>query len=268
MKAYETPDNLIELLNGVVRSAAKTAFYGPRLACIASISTPDEFSRIPSTPMSELRSQKLRDLLAQPDNVDWILGASAGQSPARAAIAESADEGAIRYDVLADAVKEHVPLDHSTVCVVASTPDRRYFASEIATILIAAGAQAHVFTDVGRYRPHERLDILAPKIVVMMSNDVSEEKLPASVQLCITFNTEHRVTRFPQLDVYQVDGLGFLGHSTDQQTYTLNSDTFYFEQSNDDKLIVTPLYSRVQPALRAETEIRVELLSQSRMRLI
>ena len=35
---------------------------------------------------------------------------------------ENADEGAIRYDVLADAVKEQVDLDASTVCVAVSTP--------------------------------------------------------------------------------------------------------------------------------------------------
>jgi hypothetical protein len=268
MKTYEKPDNIIELLNGLVRSAAETAFCGPRLTGIPSISTLNEFRAISTTLLSEFRSQKLRDVLGEADKIDWIVGTNGGRSPALAAIAESADEGAIRYDILVDAVKERILLDESTVCVVVSTPDRRYFASEIATILIAAGAQAHVFTDDRRIRVYQRIDIVAPDIVVLMSNGVSDEKLPESVELCITFNREYRVTRFPQLDVYQIDGLGFLGHSADQQTYTLNSDTFYFEQSSDGKLIVTPFYSRVQPALRVQTEDRVELLSQSRMRFI
>jgi len=268
MKTYETPDNIVELLNGIISSAAKTGLYGSRLAGIRSISTPNDFRAISATLLSELRSQKLRHVLGEADKIDWIVAASEGQSPALAAIAESADEGAIRYDILADAVKERIPLDESTVCVVVSTPDRRYFASEIATILIAAGAQAHVFTDKGRIRAYQRIDIVAPKIVVMLSDRMSEERLPESVELCISFNREHRLSRLPQLDVYQVDGLGFLGHSADRQTYALNSDTFYFEQSDDRELIVTPLYSRVQPALRVRTGDRDEFLSQSRMRFI
>ena len=147
MPVYKTPDNLVELLNGVVRSASRTAFYRPRLSGVTEIATLDEFRAIPPTPLAEFRDRALRDTLAEPSNVDWIVGADGGQSPARAAMVENADEGAIRYDVLADAVKEQVDLDASTVCVAVSTPERRYFASEVATILIAAGAHAHVFTD-------------------------------------------------------------------------------------------------------------------------
>ena len=76
------------------------------------------------------------------------------------------------------------------------------------------------------------------------------------------------MTRIPQLDVYHVDGLGFLGYSADLRTYTLNSDVYYFEQSRDGRLIVTPLYGRVQPALRVLTEDKVEFVAESRARFL
>ena len=134
MPTYKTPDNLVELLNGVVRSASQTAFYGPRLSGATGVATLDEFRAIPPTPLSVFRDRALRDTLAEPGKVDWIVGVEGGQSPTRTAVVENADEGAIRYDVLADAVKEHIVLDASTVCAAVSTPEGRYFASEVATI--------------------------------------------------------------------------------------------------------------------------------------
>ena len=268
MPAYKTPDNLIELLDKVVRSASRTAFYGPRLSGVTGIATLDEFRAIPPTPLSEFHERALRDTLAEPSKVEWIVGADGGQSPTRTAMVENADEGAIRYDVLADAVKEQIPLDASTVCAAVSTPERRYFASEVATILIAAGAHAHVFTDEGRPRTYERLDLLGPQVVVMLSPRLEEDRLPETTKLALTFNREHRLTRLRQIDVYHVDGLGFLGHSSDLRTYTLNSDVYYFEQSSDGRLIVTPLYGRVQPALRVLTEDKVEFVAESRVRFL
>lgn len=268
MPAYKTPDNLVDLLDKVVRSASRTAYYGLRLSGVTGVATLDEFHAIPPTPLSEFRDRALRDTLAEPGKVDWIVGADGGQSPTRTPMVENADEGAIRYDVLADAVKEQTVLDASTVCAAVSTPERRYFASEVATILIAAGAHAHVFTDEGRPRTYERLDLLKPQVVGMLSPRLVEDRLPETTKLAITFNREHRLTRIPQLDVYHVDGLGFLGHSSDLDTYTLNSDVYYFEQSNDGRLMVTPLYGRVQPALRVLTEDRVEFVAESRVRFV
>ena len=268
MDTYKTPDNLVELLNRVVRSASRTAYYGPRLSGATGVATLDEFRAIPPTPLAEFRDRALRDTLAEPNNVEWIVGADGGQSPTRAAMVENADEGAIRYDVLADAVKEQTSLDASTVCAAVSTPERRYFASEVATILIAAGAHAHVFMDEGRPRTYERLDLLNPQVVVMLSRRLEEDPLPDTAKLALTFNREHRLTRIPQLDVYHVDGLGFLGHSADLDTYTLNSDVYYFERSNDGRLMVTPLYGRVQPALRVLTEDKVEFVLESQVRFL
>ena len=268
MPAYKTPDNLVELLNRVVHSASQTAYYGARLSHVKGIASLDEFRAIPPTPFSEFRERALGDTLAEPSKVDWIVGADGGQSPAWTAMVENADEGAIRYDVLADAVKEQLVLDASTVCVAVSTPERRYFASEVATVLIAAGAHAHVFTDEGRPRTYERLKLLEPQVVVMLSPRLEEDRLPETTKLALTFNREHRLTRVPQLDVYHVDGLGFLGHSADLRTYTLNSDVYYFEQARDGRLIVTPLYGRVQPALRVLIEDRVEFVAESQVRFL
>ena len=168
---------------------------------MTEIASLEEFRAIPPTPLSVFRDRALRYTLAEPSNVDWIVGAGGGQSPARAAMVENADEGAIRYDVLADAVKGAIDLDASTVCVAVSTPERRYFASEVATILIAAGTHAHVFTDKGTPRTYERLVLLEPTVVVMLSPDLSEDRLPETTKLAMTFNREHRLERIPQLDV-------------------------------------------------------------------
>lgn len=268
MPAYKTPDNLVELLSKVVSSASRTAFYGPRLSGVSGIATLDEFHAIPPTPLAEFREHSLRDTLAEPGNVEWIVGADGGQSPTRTPMVENADEGAIRYDVFADAVKEHIVLDASTVCAAVSTPERRYFASEVATILIAAGSHAHVFTDEGRPRTYERLNLLGPQVVVFLSPQLTETRLPKSTKLALTFNREHRLKRLPQLDVYHVDSLGFLGHSSDLRTYTLNSDVYYFEQSEGGRLMVTPIYGRVQPALRVLTDDRVEFVAESQVRFL
>ena len=72
--------------------------------------------------------------------------------------------------------------------------------------------------------------------------------------------------RLPQLDFYIVDELGFLGHSTDCETYTLHQDAYYFQQSDSGNLIVTALYNRVQPMIRIETMDRVEPLGSHTVR--
>lgn len=268
MDVYRTPDNLLGLLNGVVRKAARTTFYRPRLSSMTGITTLDEFRAIPPTPLSVLQGRALRDTIAEPANIEWIVGAAGGQSPVRTATVESAEASPIRYDLLADAVREQTVLDGSTVCAAVSTPVRRYFASEVVTILIAAGAHGHVFTDVGGPRTYEWLELLRPTVIVMLSPELSEERLPQTTQLAITFNGEYRLTRIPQVDVYHADGLGFLGHSADLRSYVLNSDVYYFERSANGYLIATPLYGHVQPAVRVVTEQRVEFISESRIRFL
>jgi phenylacetate-coenzyme A ligase PaaK-like adenylate-forming protein len=60
--------------------------------------------------------------------------------------------------------------------------------------------------------------------------------------------------RLPQLDLFVVDELGFLGQSQDGEGYVLNGDSYYFERSERGRLIVTSLFNRVQPLLRIETQ--------------
>ena len=90
---------------------------------------------------------------------------------------------------------------------------------------------------------------------------LEEEELPETIKLCITFRRSQRMNRFRQLDVYIVDELGFLGHSTDCGTYALNQDLYYFEQSEDGFLVVTALMNRTQPMMRLRTMDKVEYLS-------
>ena len=68
--------------------------------------------------------------------------------------------------------------------------------------------------------------------------------------------------KISQLDFYHVDELGFLGQSTDCESYLLNSDEYYFERSDNGRLIVTSLYNHVQPMLRIETMDTVKPLGK------
>ena len=52
---YRTPDNLIALLDGVVRSAARTPFYAALQGKFATVSDLAVFERIPVTPLAAYR---------------------------------------------------------------------------------------------------------------------------------------------------------------------------------------------------------------------
>ena len=259
--SYETPDNLVELLDAVVNQAARTAFYSSKLNGHRRIRNPEDFGNIPVTSLETYRRQRFADVLAEPSKVEWIVGPYKGQSPDSVAVAEGPDEEADRYELLTDAVKECISLQKKRTCAVVTSPEKRYFASEVATILINAGIPSHVFTDKGTPRTYELVEHVSPEVVVILSNNLSETRLPANTELCITFRRSHRLRRFHQLDVHVVDELGFLGHSTDCESYKLNKDVYYFERSASGSLIVTSLYKRVQPMLRIETTDKVSPLA-------
>ena len=61
--SYRTPDNLVDLLDGVVRSAARTRLYAG-LGASASVSDLADFERIPVTPLAAYRRRRLEDVLA------------------------------------------------------------------------------------------------------------------------------------------------------------------------------------------------------------
>ena len=267
MAPYKTPDNLVELLNGVVGAAVRTSFYASRLPKTPSIGCLDDFAEMPITSIGAYRSQRLRDVLAEPSRVEWIAGRYRGQSASEVAVAEGPDEGMYRYDLFTDAVKQHVSLQAGLTCAVVTSPPRRYFAAEIATILIRAGVSSHLLVDHGRPNVGRLLDRLEPDILVLLADRPTEDALPPSARLCVTFRRSHRLSRVPQLDVYVVDELGFLGQSTDLNVYGMNRDVYYFERSTRGNLIVTALHNRVQPMLRIETEDSARVLSDGYVEL-
>ena len=252
--SYESPENLVELLNGIAALAARTRFFGSILSADARVRTLNDFRLLPVTPLSDYRRQRLADVLAQPERVDAILGRYRGHDPCSVAVAEGTDEGAERFDIFTDAVKGSVELGPDSTCVVLTGPGKRYFAAEIATILIRSGAVAHVFLDRGGPGTYETLRLVRPRVLVLLTRPVDEAGLPPSVELCVTFRRSQRMERLPQLDLFVVDELGFLGQSQDGEGYVLNGDSYYFERSERGRLIVTSLFNRVQPLLRIETQ--------------
>ena len=145
--------------------------------------------------------------------------------------------------------------------------DKRYFGAEIATILIRSGVVAHVFVDRGSPRTYERLRLIKPDILVALTGPVAEVKLPSSIKLCVTFRFAQRFQRVPQLDLYVVNELGFLGHSTDGDGYVLYKDSYHFETSEAGRLVVTSLFNHVQPLLRIETSDYTDSLVGNLLRL-
>ena len=259
---YETPENLVEILGDIVAMAAETRLFAQRLAGRTGVTTLDDFAALPVTPLEEYRRRRLADLVARPDEVDSIVGPYRGHSPRFVAVAESSDEGSERFNILTDAVQECISLDVPRTCAVVANAEKRYFAAEVATILIRSGVSAHVFVDRGGTRKYEQLRLTKPEIVVALSGPIEESELPSSVKLCVTFRGSERLLRVPQLDLYVVSELGFLGHSTDGDRYVLNKDSYYFERSNDGYLIVTSLFNVVQPLLRIVTSDEVGTLEQ------
>ncbi len=268
MMRYETPDNVEELLDKVVVAARKTRFYPSVIPGDISIVSVSDLALIPVTPLAEYRRQPLSDVLAEPDDVQWIAGALGGQNPDTVAIAEGPEEAAIRFDIFMDALKDCLPDAIKCRCAIVSSAERRYFAAETATILIHSGIPANVFLDDDRARIYEFLDITRPEILVILVDEVDEAALPENTKLCVTFRRSQRLRQFPQLDMYLVDGLGFLGQSTDCQSYRLNNDEFLFQISNNGKMVVTALRNRVRPVIRLELQDRAKSLTDNTIELV
>ena len=258
MRNYKTPDNVVELLSRVVGAAKKTAFYPSIVPGSIDISSIEDLSRLPVTSLARYRKQRLADVLAEPDNVQWIVGAYRGQLADAVAIAEGPDGAAIRFDIFMDALKDCLSDEKRRTCAIVSSVERMFFAAETATMLIHSGMPAHVFPDGDRKRIYELLNITRPDVVIILADDLDETELPSSVEICVTFRRSQRLSSVPQLDMYLVDELGFLGQSRDCQKYLLNSDEFFCQTSQDGRLVVTALRNQVRPLLRIETLDRVE----------
>ena len=262
LKEYQTPQNLVERLDSIVEAASRTEFYSRSLTGRAGVLSLEDFHEIPVTPLTVYRRQRLGDVISRAAEIEWIVGAYAGQTPDRVAVTEGPEEGATRHDLFMDAVKQGFQLAEHAVGAILTPPGRRFFAAEVGAILIRAGVPTHVFIDKGGPRTYDFLSNVRPGIVVILSSEIDEARLPDGVELCVTFGRSQRMARLDQLDLYHVDELGYLGQSTDCESYVLNRDEYYFETSENDRLVVTSLFNRVQPMLRIETMDRVKSLGE------
>lgn len=262
---YDSPSNLVELLDGVVEAAGRTRLYRGRLDGVTGIGGLDDFRELPVTPVRLLRNQCLGDTLADPGALQWIVGPYRGRTRPSVAVAESVTETAARYDVFRDALKDAWDLAEIRAAVVVTSPERRQFAAEVSTILGYVGIPAHVLIDRDDGRACRAVRLLAPDLLVVLADGFDEGKV--SAERAVTFRRSHRLAQRRQVDVYMVDELGFLGHSEDMERWTLYNDQYLYERSGSGRLVVTALHNRTQPMLRVETEDTVECLGRYRMKL-
>ena len=265
---YNTPDNVIELLDQVLQAALATRFYRPILGKRTAIQSLDDFAELPITPLAGLRRQSLASVVSDPGRVGWIFGRYRGRKRTEVAVAEGADETALRYAVFRDALKDALPSKPGRTGVVVTTSQRRYFAAEIATLLGNAGVATHVVTDLDRARTIRVLRAIQPDVLVPLSGDAGGAALPPPGELCITVRRSPAPARVPQVDLYMVDELGFLGHSTDRRRWTAYNDLYYYELSGRGRLVVTALRNRALPMLRIETEDEARLPDEHNLGIV
>lgn len=260
-KTYATPVNLVDLLDGVVAAASRTTFYRSVMGGRPAIGSLAEFERLPITAISTFRRCRLAEVIADPDHVQWIVGRLGGRGRGEVPVAEGVKETAIRYELLKDAISDAVPGLKPETCAIITDADKRYYAAEVSTILGYMGVPAHVFA-AGSATVYHRVHQVEADLLVILTDELDESRLPASVRLCLTFRSSRRLNRFRQLDLYMVDELGFLGHSTDLEHWVLYNDQYLFERSQGSRLVVTALHNQIQPLLRIETHDTVAHLGE------
>ena len=264
---YDSPSNLVDLLDGVVEAAGRTRLYCDRLNGVTGIGGLDDFRELPVTPIGLLKGQRLGDTLADPRALQWIVGPYRGRTHPSVAVAESVTETAARYDVFRDALKDAWDLAAIGTAVVVTSPDRRHFAAEVSTILGYVGIPAHVLIDRDDGRAYRAVRLLAPDLLVVLADGFDVRRVSGLAGDAVTFRRSHRFAQRRQVDVYMVDELGFLGHSEDMERWTLYNDQYLYERSESGRLVVTALHNRTQPMLRIETEDTVESLGRYHMKL-
>ena len=263
---FHTPDNVVELLDGAVAAALKTQFYRDLLPADCRIASMDDFRRLPVTPISTYRRQRLGRVVAHPSRVQWIVGPHRGQRAAAMPVVEGLEETASRYGVFRDALRDALPVVGREPAVVLSEPSRRYFAAEISTMLGHLGIPAHVFPSGATSAALAAIDKLSPRVLVALSDRLDEGSLPPSVDLCVTFRRSHLLERVAQLDLHVVDEFGFLAHSTDMRDWVVYNDQYFFEKARDGGLVVTALRNTTQPMIRMKTMDSVASLEPYRLR--
>ena len=263
---FHTPDNVLELLDGAVSAALRTPFYRDLFPTGSRIASMDDFSRLPITPISTYRRQRLGRVVADPSRVQWIVGPHQDRGASTVPVAEGLEETASRYGVFRDALRDALPKASRGPAVVLSEPRRRYFAAEISTMLGHLGIPAHVFPSGPTPAALAAIDKLSPRILVALVDRLDESSLPSSVELCVTFRRSHLLKRVAQLDLYQVDELGFLAHSTDLRDWVVYNDQYLFETAPDGGLVVTALRNTTMPLIRLKTMDSVASLEPYRLR--
>jgi len=255
MVIYNTPSNLVELLNKVLTAASSTEFYKPN---VRTIKTMAEYAQIPPVSLKTYREQKVSDILADPTKIDWIVGPFRSSNQRWTPILESPDQTETRYDLLSDALKQSIDIDKIFVAVAIASQEKIRFAAEISTVLTSLGISTHLVGYTKKELIDRFINITQPQMIILLSEHISENDLPNTVKICVTFRQSHTMTQIPQLDMYLVDEIGFMAHSNDCRSYLPYKDVFYFEQSDDGYLIVTTLDNFTRPLVRIKTEDTIE----------
>ncbi len=257
MNAPPKARDQVKLLASAVEAARRTRFWRPRLgkSPIASLS---DFERLPIVDAREYRRQRFADLVADPDKIDWIPGPWLGQSPDRAPVAEGATEARVRVGIMRDDLSHAVPDDiDDPTALVTSTFDNRYFGAEVCAVFVRMGIPAHLVTDSGTDRLADLVNAFEPDVIAVLSDRMYLDDLPCSVRGVITVGANAPLSGVHHVDLYVCNEFGVLGMRKDGGEYRLAYDTFHFETSPNDTLVVTPYFSRVQPIIRLDTGDRI-----------
>lgn len=253
----------LKLLARTVSAARQTEFWRSKLGD-SPVNSMSDFETLPIVAACEYRCQRFTDLVAKPDEIDWIPGPWLGQSPNRAPVAEGPTEARIRVRTLRRLLTHAVPDDiRNPAAVVATTFESRYFGAELCAVFVRMGIPAHLITDSGTDRLLELVSKFEPPIVALLSDQLDINDLPDSTKCVVTVAASDMPDHVPCLDLYVCNEFGVLGMRTDHDTYDLAHDAFYFETSPSGTLVATPYFSRVQPIVRLDTGDRIRVTSPS-----
>lgn len=233
-----------------MKAASRTAFFREAVGGRSSIRSIKEFKQLPITSIDEYRKQRIADVVTNLSQIQWIAGAYRGQQDNMIPLAESTADTSARYDIIRDAVLSALPSRIARTAAVLTGTKRRFFGAEVAAILGYHGIPTHLFIDNSTADQWARISLLTPSILVILTEHIDEEQIPESTELCITFRHMHHLNSVPQLDMYLVDEIGVLAHSTDQKAWVPYNDLYYFEQTTKNDLVVTSIRSRLRPILR------------------
>ena len=246
----------VELLANAVEAARRAKFWRLKLGD-ASINSLDDFKNLPIVESCEYRRRRFTDLVAYPDEIEWIPGPWLGQSGSRAPVAEGDDDARRRVRILREALSGAIPKDvEDPGVVVLSTFDNRYFGAEMCAAFARMNLPAHLIADCGARGLGELRDLLSkfePDVVALLSRRLDVDELPDSVRHVVTVNADRLPENMPFLDLYVFNEFGVLGARRDEDRYRLAHDSFYFENSSRNTLVVTPYFSRAQPIIRLDT---------------